>query len=105
MKLHDLEVMNVDQLCVNLSILVGFEKCNSSIRTVAGLTLKAMTDKHFARLQMSTINFIKSQMQVVFVNEQTTKITKTISQVMSLIMIRGGFNIWPELLPFLTENL
>ena len=24
---------------------------------------------------------------------------------MSLIMIRGGFNIWPELLPFLTENM
>ena len=24
---------------------------------------------------------------------------------MSLIMLRGGYNIWPELLPFLTENI
>ena len=99
-------MLNVDQLCVNLSILVGFEKCNSSIRQVAGLTLKAMTDKYFARLQMATIDFIKMQMKNVFVMEQTeSKIIKTISQVMSLIMLRGGFNIWPELLPFLTENI
>lgn len=59
MKLQELEMLNVDQLCVNLSILVGLEKCNSSIRQVAGLTLKAMTDKYFARLQMATIDFIK----------------------------------------------
>lgn len=32
MKLQELEVLNVDQLCVNLSILVAFEKCNTSIR-------------------------------------------------------------------------
>ena len=99
-------MLNVDQLCVNLSILVGLEKCNSSIRQVAGLTLKAMTDKYFARLQMATIDFIKMQMKTVFVMEQTdSKIIKTISQVMSLITLRGGFNIWPELLPFLTENI
>jgi hypothetical protein len=24
---------------------------------------------------------------------------------MALIILRGGFNIWPELLPFLTLNL
>jgi hypothetical protein len=106
MKLQELEMLNVDQLCVNLSFLVGFEKCNSSIRQVAGLTLKAMTDKYFARLQMATIDFIKMQMKNVFVMERTdSKIIKTISQVMSLVMLRGGFNIWPELLPFLTENI
>lgn len=45
-------------------------------------------------------------MRNVFAMEQTdSKIIKTISQVMSLIMLRGGFNIWPELLPFLTENI
>lgn len=99
-------MLNVDQLCVNLSILVGLEKCNTSIRQVAGLTLKAMTDKYFARLQMATIDFIKMQMKNVFAMEQTdSKIIKTISQVMSLIMLRGGYNIWPELLPFLTENI
>ena len=45
-------------------------------------------------------------MKNVFAMEQTdSKIIKTISQVMSLIMLRGGFNIWPDLLPFLTENI
>jgi len=104
MKLQELEMLNVDQLCVNLGILMGFQKCNSTIRQVAGLTLKAMTEKYFARLQVPTIEYIKGQMKNVFVMDHTeSKIIKTVSQVMALLMLRGGFNIWPELLPFLTE--
>lgn len=30
---------------------------------------------------------------------------KSISQIMSLMVARGGFNIWPDLLPFLTGML
>lgn len=33
------------------------------------------------------------------------KTAKTVSQVMSTIMLRGGFNVWPELLTFLTLNI
>ena len=63
-----------------------------------------MTEKYFARLQVPTIEYIKGQMKNVFVMDHTeSKIIKTISQVMALLMLRGGFNIWPELLPFLTE--
>jgi len=50
---------------------------------------------------MGTINFIKNQVTSYFCVVDS-KISKTLSQVMALIMLRGGFNIWPELLGFLT---
>lgn len=53
---------------------------------------------------MQTIEFIKTQLTSVF-NSIDVKIAKTVSQVMALIVLRGGFNIWPELLQFLTGNL
>jgi hypothetical protein len=53
---------------------------------------------------MQTIEFIKTQLVSVF-NSIDIKICKTVSQVMALIILRGGFNIWPELLQFLTKNL
>ena len=97
-------MQNVDQLCVNLAFLVGYEQCNQPVRQVAGLTLKSQIDKYFSRLQMQTIEFIKTQLTSVF-NSIDIKICKTVSQVMALIILRGGFNIWPELLQFLTKNL
>lgn len=83
---------------MNLSFLIGFENCHVSVRQVAGLTLKAMTEKYFSRLQMITIEFIKKQMKDIFITNIDTKIAKTISSFMASIIIRGGFNIWPELL-------
>ena len=53
---------------------------------------------------MATIEYIKTQLTSVF-NSIDIKICKTVSQVMALIILRGGFNIWPELLQFLTKNL
>ena len=47
---------------------------------------------------------MKAQLEKVF-GEVDSKIAKTVSQVMALIMLRGGFNIWPNLLQFLTGNL
>ncbi len=54
---------------------------------------------------MNTIEFIKHHIQNVFVTCGDSKVAKTVSQVMSLIVLRGGFNIWPELLKFLADNL
>jgi len=53
---------------------------------------------------MQSINCIKEQLTSFFCTVDT-KIAKTVSQVMALIMLRGGFNIWPDLLSFLTTNL
>jgi hypothetical protein len=71
-------MQNVDQLCVNLAVLVGHDKCNQPVRQVAGLTLKSQIDKYFARVQMSTIEFIKQQLTSVF-NSIDIKIAKTVS--------------------------
>lgn len=53
---------------------------------------------------MQTINFIKQQVTNLFCKVDS-KISKTLSQVMALFMLRGGFNIWPDLLGFLTKFL
>ena len=37
--------------------------------------------------------------------DKNKEIRKTVSSVMSMIMVRGGFNVWPDLLQFLTDNL
>ena len=37
--------------------------------------------------------------------DEDKDIRKTVSSVMSMIMVRGGFNAWPGLLQFLTDNL
>eukprot|EP00347_Sterkiella_histriomuscorum_P007650 403348104 len=42
-------------------------------------------------------------MQSFFDPEYTVR--KTVSSVMSILIVKGGFHIWPELLGFLTENL
>jgi hypothetical protein len=96
-KLQELEAQNVDQLCINLSFLVGHESCSLPVRQVAGLTLKAQIEKYFAQLQMTTIEYVKSQSKHIFASVDI-KIAKTVSQVMALIMLRGGFNLWPDLL-------
>ena len=53
---------------------------------------------------MTSINYVKSQLTNVFCSVDS-KIAKTVSQVMAIIILRGGFNIWPELLKFLTKNI
>lgn len=50
---------------------------------------------------MKTINYIQTQLLNVFTTVDI-RIAKTVSQVMALFMLRGGFNIWPDLLTFLT---
>ena len=47
---------------------------------------------------MITIEFMKKQMKEIFVTNIDTKIAKTISSFMAMIIIRGGFNVLPELL-------
>ena len=53
---------------------------------------------------MDTINYVKDRLKVAFYDSDYS-IRKTVSSVMSMIMVKGGYNIWPDLLQFLTENL
>lgn len=53
---------------------------------------------------MDTINFIKDKLKIAFYDKEYS-VRKTVSSVMAMIIVRGGINIWPDLLQFLVENL
>ena len=53
---------------------------------------------------MEAIYYIQSRLKVAFYDPQI-EVRKTVSNVMSMVMVRGGFNAWPDLLTFLTQNL
>ena len=53
---------------------------------------------------MTAIYFIEDRLKAAFYDEHL-EVRKTVSSVMSMIMVRGGFNAWPDLLHFLTDNL
>ena len=76
----------------------------AEIKQVAGLTLKTQIHRFFARILMDTINFIKDKLKIAFYDKEYS-VRKTVSSVMAMIIVRGGINIWPDLLQFLVENL
>ena len=53
---------------------------------------------------MEAIYYIEEKLTRAFYDEQVA-VRKTVSNVMSMIMVRGGFNAWPDLLTFLTNSL
>ena len=53
---------------------------------------------------MEGIYYIQFRLREAFYDE-SKEIRKTVCSVMSMIMVRGGFNAWQDLLQFLTDNL
>lgn len=53
---------------------------------------------------MKSIYYIQGKLKEAFYDEAAV-VSKTVGSVMSMIMVRGGFNAWPDLLPWLTQNL
>ena len=53
---------------------------------------------------MDTINFCKDKLMIAFYDPHYN-VRKTVSSIISMIIVKGGINIWPEVLNFLTENL
>lgn len=53
---------------------------------------------------MPVIYYVQSKLGSAFMDELAV-VRKTVANVMSIIIVRGGFNIWPDLLNFLVENL
>lgn len=53
---------------------------------------------------METINYVKEKLLIAFYDPDY-QIRKTVSSAMSSIIEIGGFNMWPNILEFLTENL
>lgn len=53
---------------------------------------------------MPTIYYVQEKLKIAFMDALAV-IRKTVANVMAIIIVRGGFNIWPDLLRFLVENL
>jgi hypothetical protein len=53
---------------------------------------------------MKSIYYIQDKLKLSFYDEHV-EVRKTVSSVMSMIIVRGGFNAWPDLLEFLTNNI
>jgi len=76
----------------------------NQIRQIAGLTLKTQIQKNFPRIGTETINYIKDKLLAAFY-DPVYEIRKTVSSVISMIIVRGGLAIWPQIMKFLSENL
>ena len=46
---------------------------------------------------MDSINFIKEKLKLAFYDPDYN-VRKSVSSVMAMIIVRGGINIWPDLL-------
>ena len=53
---------------------------------------------------MPVIFYVQERLKQAFFDSSLV-VRKTVSSVMSMIIVRGGFNAWPELLTFLTDKL
>ena len=53
---------------------------------------------------MESINFIKEKLMIAFYDYEVN-VRKTVSSIISMIIVKGGINIWPEVLKFLSDNL
>lgn len=71
------------------------------VKQMVGLTLKSQIQRNFARIPIDTINYVKEKLLIAFFDPEYT-VRKTVSSVMSILIVKGGFHIWPELLEFLT---
>jgi non-SMC mitotic condensation complex subunit 1 len=74
------------------------------IRRISGLGLKAEIEKNFAYLTMPVIDYVKERLLLAFYDPDE-KVRKTVSSIMSTLIVKGGFYIWPNLIEFLTNNL
>lgn len=91
-----------------LSLVLAFNNEQPDItpiaRQAAGLALKAHLETFFPQIPMTIIYFVQKKLQHAFF-DQLNDVRKTVCQVMSMIIVRGGFNAWPDLLHFLADQL
>ena len=76
----------------------------SAVRHVSGLALKVQIEKNFAYLSNETIQYIKARLLIAF-HDPEYNVRKTVGSIMSTLIVKGGFYIWPDLLQFLIGNL
>ena len=77
---------------------------SAGVRQAAGLSLKSQIEANFAKITMQTIYYVQDKLKIAFMDALAV-VRKTVANVMAIIIVRGGFNIWPDLLRFLVEKL
>ncbi len=60
--------------------------------------------KSFNRVSNETIEYVKQQPLIAFY-DSSPQVRKIVGSIMSTMVVKGGFYIWPNLIEFLTSNL
>ena len=69
----------------------------SAVRYVSGLALKVEIEKNFAYFSNESIQYIKGRLLLAF-HDPEYNVRKTVGSIMSTLIVKGGFYIWPDLL-------
>lgn len=76
----------------------------AEVRQVSGLGLKAHIDQNFAMLSNESLEYIKEKLIAAFF-DPVYAVRKTVGSIMSMILVKGGFYCWRDLIDFLSQNL
>ena len=76
---------------------------NIPIKQMAGLALKSQIEANFAFVTIETIEYCKLMIMKAY-QSPTKVIRETAGNVISLIIFRGGINIWPGIIEFFVEK-
>lgn len=69
-----------------------------------GATLKSQVEENFEKLPVECLDYVKNCLFASF-GEKENEIRSTVSNLMTLLISKGGFQKWPELLSFMINNL
>ena len=94
-----------DEYVNYLSLILSLASdVTTEVRQIAGLTLKSHLRANFPRIPMSNIEYCKGNLLTAFYDQEES-IRKTVSNVISTVIVKGGLNLWPDIIEFLVNNL
>lgn len=94
------------KFCVFSKVALIFgngEDQDIQVRQTAGLALKSQIDMHFASINMQIIEYCKEMIMKAYMSSNKI-IRETAGNVISLVIFRGGLNIWPGILEFFIQQ-
>ena len=102
---HELNEYSKDLIfCRYLAFIFGeWGDDNIAIKQMAGLALKSQIEANFAFVTMETIEYCKEMIMKAY-QSPVKVIRETAGNVISLIIFRGGLNIWHGILEFFIQK-
>ncbi|CAI2383216.1 unnamed protein product [Moneuplotes crassus] len=93
------------EFCCYLALIFGEGTDQDTlIRQKAGLALKSQLDAYFSQISPEMIEYCKGMIIKAYESDEKV-ICETAGNAISLILFRGGLNIWPDIIEFLTTKL